>query len=426
MAAVVRQINGSAEDPIEDTISTDVFRLRTRQCIVLGKYSSARSYGLETLVLHLQSNFMSLVDSNVNLWFLLGIIIRLAMRLGYHRDSKIHSTISPFEGEMRRRIWANIYQMDVLTSFQLGLPSMIPSECCDTAAPRNLNYSDFSPDTTVLPPSRPLSDHTPVSYTIVKGKVMNVFKKIVSHTQALSPGLPEAMTVLDLELRETYTNIPTGFKMKPISQSFMDTSSTIMNRCNIELLYLKAVVVLHRRYLNTEMRSPEYSKSRSVCLDAALRTLAIQADVHQSSQPGGRLYKDRWMVSSLTAHDFLLAAMIVCLDLSVLLRTASAKRDEDLGKKLDALRTSHRIWAFASSFSKDANTAVQVLALMIQKIEDLKYAYKSSDSYVTAGNILNTGESGLQYADPMSDMLDGPENLDWVSTALYFLTWGKL
>ena len=245
-------------------------------------------------------------------------------------------------------------------------------------------------------------------------------------TQALSPGLPEAMTVLDLELRETYTNIPTGFKMKPISQSFMDTSSTIMNRCNIELLYLKAVVVLHRRYLNTEMRSPEYSKSRSVCLDAALRTLAIQADVHQSSQLGGRLYKDRWMVSSLTAHDFLLAAMIVCLDLSVLMRTASAKRDEDLGKKLDALRTSHRIWAFASSFSKDANTAVQVLALMIQKIEDLKYAYKSSDSYVTAGNILNTGESGLQYADPMSDMLDGPENLDWVSTALYFLTWGKL
>ena len=116
----------------------------------------------------------------------MGIFIRLAMRLGYHRDSARHSSISPFEGEMRRRIWAIIYQLDILASFQLGLPSMIPDEYCDTHAPKNLDYSDFGPDTTVLPPSRPLSDNTAITYTIVKSKVMGVFKRIVD-TRSLFP-----------------------------------------------------------------------------------------------------------------------------------------------------------------------------------------------------------------------------------------------
>ena len=119
--------------------------------------------------------------------------------------------------------------------------------------------------------------------------------------------------VLDMEMRELYNDLPPDFKMKPISQSFMDASSSIMNRCNVQLLYLKGIVVLHRRYLNAEPSSPEHGKSRRACLDAALSILSIQSDLHKASQPGGQLYNDRWMMSSFNAHDFLLAAMVVCL-----------------------------------------------------------------------------------------------------------------
>lgn len=416
IAATLRDITTTTAQPGSSTISAEVFRLRTRQCIVLGKYSTTRAYGLETLILHLQSNFMGLVDSNINLWFLMGIIIRLAMRMGYHRDSRRHASISPFEGEMRRRIWANIYQLDILTSFQLGLPSMIPSEYCDTEVPRNLHYSDFGPDSTVLPPSRPLSDHTPVSYTIVKGKIMNVFKKIVGHTQSLSPGSLDVTMVLDMELREAYINIPADSRMKPISQSFMDTSSTIMNRCNVELLYLKAIVVLHRRYLNVDEPNSVNTKSRGACLEAALRILAIQADLHQASQLGGQLYDDRWMISSLAAHDFLLAAMVVCLELSMHIRSANAERDEDFAKQFDALQTSHIIWASASFYSREAGTAAQTLELMIQKIKDSDHVDNPSIVADLRDTTLNADESSLLYAEPMVDMLDGSENLDWVST----------
>lgn len=62
--------------------------------------------------------------------------------MGYHRDPKHLAGISVFEGEMRRRVWLNLVQIEALMSYQLGFPSMIPSEFCDTEVPRNLEYSE--------------------------------------------------------------------------------------------------------------------------------------------------------------------------------------------------------------------------------------------------------------------------------------------
>jgi hypothetical protein len=46
-----------------------------------------------------------------------------------------------------------------------------------------------------------------------------------------------------------------------------------------------------------------------------MELLHHQATLHQESQPGGRLRSVKWYISSLTTHDFMLAAMLVCLDL---------------------------------------------------------------------------------------------------------------
>lgn len=420
IAATLRQITNMPADSGGHVISPKTFRLRTTQCLVLGKYSSAKAYALETLVLHLYSSFLGLEDSNINLWFFMGIIIRLAMRMGYHRDSRSHPSISPFEGEMRRRLWAIIYQMDVLMSFQLGLPSMIPATHCDTEAPRNLNFSDFLPNTAVLPPTRALSDHTSILYFILKGKIMDVFRKIVAHTQSLSSPPLEATIILDIEMRETYNNIPPAFQMMPVSRSFMDTSSTIMKRCSMELLYLKGIIVLHRRYLSGDTSDPKCAKFRRACLDAAMKILSRQADLHQASQPGGQLCDDRWMVSSLMAYDFLLAAMVVCLELSVHMRNATTSRNADFDRQFDALQTSYTIWTSRDLESKETRTAAQVLELMIRTVKDDSVNSSSSSAALPQEDGLFLEDSDLPYAKPVSEMISGSESLNWVSRTLTF------
>ena len=109
---------------------------------VLADFTKPKQYTLECLIAYtagLRSN-----NAFVNVWLMIGLIVRLALRMGYHRDASHYPSITPFQGEMRRRVWAAISMIDVLISFQLGLPSMVStllmirylichaSQCLDT------------------------------------------------------------------------------------------------------------------------------------------------------------------------------------------------------------------------------------------------------------------------------------------------------
>jgi hypothetical protein len=435
----------------------------------MGKYTNANSYALETLVMHLLGTYIDKPDSSFDGWFLMGTIIRLAMRMGYHRDPKTQpdnsKKITPYEGEMRRRRWHVILQLDTLMSFQMGMPSVIPPEFCDTEPPRNLKDEDIWPAMETLPPSRPASDYTPILYTIAKGGVMNMFRKVLVHTHSSSSSSPPSYPItidLDAKLRETYASIPETLKWKPINQSFTVSTGLIINRSTIELLYLKSVMVLHRRYLNTERHDPQREFSRRACINAALEILARQTELHAAtSGPHGRLYEDRWMVSSLTAHDFLLASMVICLELSVLMRSSSPSSSLSHGKigqpasphfsrLLDALLNSQHIWASKSAFSNEARTAALTLQLMIDKVqanngtdnqEPNNHRQSKNQTFQqgmatdppstsTAATTVSTVSMatttidlhsetemepfGLPFADTMADMITGSENLDWV------------
>jgi hypothetical protein len=101
-------------------------------------------------------------DAEFEIWILHGMLIPISLRMGLHRDPKHFSEISIFAGEMRRRVWATIFQIDVGLSGLAGLPRMIKPHQCDTEEPRNMLDSDFDENTLELPQSRPESEFTPI------------------------------------------------------------------------------------------------------------------------------------------------------------------------------------------------------------------------------------------------------------------------
>ncbi|KAK8086486.1 fungal-specific transcription factor domain-containing protein [Apiospora phragmitis] len=398
----------------------------TVKCLVLGRYTTANAYALEAFVLHLQSGWFSLDTSPVDLWFEMGTVIRLALRMGYHRDPSKLAGISPYDGEMRRRVWLNIVQVDALMSYQNGYPSMVPSEYCDTDVPRNLEDSDLRVDMAALPPSRPLNEQTPVLYVIVKAGVMAVFKRIVAHTQSISVKPYAHTLLLDNEMNQAYNAVPYLLRQRDIKQSFLDHAVLIWQRCTIELLYLKGLIILHRRYINYDQQSPDFEPSRRACVQAALDILARQAEVHEACAPGGRLYEDQWIFAALSAHDFLLAAMVVSLDLSVRMRSSGqhlpsseTEYQQLAGKEYRALRISERIWAASSAISPEANIAALALDLMIKKV-----AEKDTGLFFPHDTGLEqmefTSDSELPYAGVVCQMIDGSEIIDWGLLDQYF------
>ncbi|KAJ9295782.1 hypothetical protein DTO271G3_5805 [Paecilomyces variotii] len=198
-----------------------------------------------------------------------------------------------------------------------------------------------------------------------------------------------------------------------------------MNRCNVEVLFLKSIIVLHRPYLSTETSNAQYDFSRHAAVDAALVILHRQDELHETSQPGGRLYEDRWMISSLTLHDFLLAAMVVCLTLSLGLKSPSesswASRGHNSEDQLNALEKSKRIWDSTSYVSTEARTAAHILELMIRKVKGKKKVGKGAGIQQSSTAFsMNVSDSLSQtlveepHVDAMLDMFCDEGPVDWI------------
>ena len=285
------------------------FSVASAHCLGLGEFFRPKRFSVESLLLFVQAQCMTSLGMSPDLGLILGLIIRLATRMGYHRDPDMFP-LSAFEREMRRRTWSLCMQLDLLISFQLGLPSNIQYPTWDTRPPRNLQDSDFDEDTGELPPARPDSESTDILFYIAKHRLMTVFEKILRHT--LSTATNESVDVdqLDREIRNVYSALPEVQRPRPMADSVVDSPSLTVTRLCVFFIYQKSLCVLHRPYVT---RGRVYSIE--VCRDAASNIVRYFNDTYQEFLPGGQLETERWFMSNITWHDYLLGAVALCLTL---------------------------------------------------------------------------------------------------------------
>lgn len=248
--------------------------------------------------------------------------------------------------------------------------------------------------------------------------------------------------------------VPPSLRVKPLALSFIDPGYLILSRLNIKLMYLKCLCVLHRKYLSHDRANPKFDYSRKTCTEASLQILKYQAELQTACQPGGQFYNDKWMLSSLTLNDFLLAAMITCLDLYESQSKPGTSSPDSLKaqiEKYDALRVSHGIWMSRRAYSRDARRVSNVLAMMLSKVPDPNRASatvntllemsRMSPPSLNGGDIMGTianssGSSSnltgldtpdhdssvdshapmdLDFTNPFDTIFGESEDIDWVS-----------
>ncbi|KAN0090038.1 hypothetical protein V8E51_018617 [Hyaloscypha variabilis] len=284
------------------------FSAAAAHCLAAGQYYKPQKLSVEALLLYAQARCILSVDISPDMAILFGTLVRLATVMGYHRDAGSREDVSAFDAEMRRRTWSLCMQLDLLVSFQLGLPSNVQFPTWDTKPPTNLLDADFDEDTIRLPSARPFTEHTEVVFYIMKHKLMAIFEKILRHT--LSP-LGQSISDLDLidaELRTTYRDLPVIFHPQFMADSIVDFPSLTVTRLCVNALYQKCLCVLHRRSVMDGR-----SESIQSCYDASTDLVRRFIDMYQEFEPGGQLETERWFRGSITWHDFLLGCMALCL-----------------------------------------------------------------------------------------------------------------
>ncbi|KAI0407791.1 fungal-specific transcription factor domain-containing protein [Xylaria palmicola] len=97
---------------------------------------------------------------NHETWMHLGLLVRMAMTMGLHRDPSEFSRISPFWAEQRRKLWLTILELDIHMSLLCNLPSCIREGDFTCRPPGNFNDNELFPTMIELPPSKPIQVET--------------------------------------------------------------------------------------------------------------------------------------------------------------------------------------------------------------------------------------------------------------------------
>jgi hypothetical protein len=112
-------------------------------------------------------------------WTMIAVVTRLALGLGLHRDSS-HFGLSPYEIEMRRRVWWYIYLLDVQSSEYQATSPQIREGDYDTQLPLNINDDDLSTELSELPRER--TGFTEMTLTLVRCDILISRRKSMQMT----------------------------------------------------------------------------------------------------------------------------------------------------------------------------------------------------------------------------------------------------
>ncbi|KAL5042512.1 hypothetical protein BDW71DRAFT_190060 [Aspergillus fruticulosus] len=374
---------------VEYLTMKEAFREKAVQCLVLARYTTGGPYILETLITLLTGEFILLKDSATDGWLLIDMILHVATRMGYHRDPDHFPGISPFEAEMRRRVWTTILSLDLGISMEMGLPRSATDTHIDTKEPRNLRDCDYDEDTTEMPPPRPETEWTAMLPLIARKRLISALGLICDVNADIKPPSYEEVIKIDALLEDVHKRtIPPILRWDtPMSHPpITDSPIHVMHRVSVETTYHKSRILLYRRALVSYPLDPQSQQrdrdreSVRICLNSALKILSFQQMLHEESQPFGRLSQLRWKVTHLFNQDVLLATSVLCLYLQdvdkfddLLVPAAVGQTSGTWSSRAEEIRqqltTSHTIWLQISmtSASAEAGKVAKALSIVLGK-----------------------------------------------------------
>ncbi|KAI0099458.1 fungal-specific transcription factor domain-containing protein [Daldinia grandis] len=138
-------------------------------------------------------------DSPRFVYMMTGLVIRMALALGLHRDGSRFPHLTPFETEMRRRLWWHVCLLDVRASEDQGMDLTITPGSFDTRQPLNINNDDIDPEMKEMPKER--EGITDMTFSLMTSSQCEVTREMMAVSS--KDGVPQ-VDLQDRLLNEYY------------------------------------------------------------------------------------------------------------------------------------------------------------------------------------------------------------------------------
>ncbi|KAF7552677.1 hypothetical protein G7Z17_g4171 [Cylindrodendrum hubeiense] len=140
---------------------------------------------LQALVLYLLS--LHGRTSRHETWIISGMLIRMAQKMGLHKDGETLN-LTPFEAEMRRRLWWQILMSDTKYAIASGFHEPLLTWNWDTKFPHNVNDADLFPN--FMEPIRPRESPTEMGFYLLLCEICQFsIENRITDIQTISLGI---------------------------------------------------------------------------------------------------------------------------------------------------------------------------------------------------------------------------------------------
>ena len=256
-------------------------------------------------------------DGDEGLWVFIGLVERLAIVAGLHKDPSHYVGMPVFEMEMRRRIWTTVVQLDVQFSIRSGMPLLLRQGDADVTPPADIDDEAIWPEFDGELPVR--SEKTaPATEATFQHLLARSFPTVLRVVQ-ISDLAPESLNhsdvlKVDAELRQHIQDlfdVPLpGSTLKADADPL--TTLTHAPAIALNIFYRRCMLSLHVPYLpSVEYRIAHLDSYRAV-LEAAMALVVVQRSLYENQPDGGGAME--WF-AELFKDDFGTAAFLVCLGL---------------------------------------------------------------------------------------------------------------
>ncbi|KAI0895371.1 fungal-specific transcription factor domain-containing protein [Annulohypoxylon nitens] len=183
-------ITSMGEDEVKINFGADKgqlinkYRFATEQALAKANFLVTS----ELVVVQAFTLFLVLVrryDDTRFAWTLTGLAIRISQSLGIHREGTKFDDLSPFDVEMRRRLWWAICILDLRSAEDQGTELTIAERTYDTQFPLNVNDTDISPEMTEFPEEK--TGPTDLTFCLIRYEICALSRKIHFATNGMAP-----------------------------------------------------------------------------------------------------------------------------------------------------------------------------------------------------------------------------------------------
>ncbi|EQB56751.1 hypothetical protein CGLO_03208 [Colletotrichum gloeosporioides Cg-14] len=344
------------------------------RCLVAGQYQKATEFAVEALVMHGHSRSFQRSNKDVDISQLQALALRLAQRRCYHQEAdKLLPTFTPFEAEMRRRVWYVIQYYDVMFSLEHGLPPLIHDDTFTTFHPTNVTDDEFDEDVVYLTP-RPIEEAQPMLLCVCISHLLPILRRIIRHTLGLNTCTYSDAMSLEAELKTWYASIPPSLRIRAIKDtSFTDPNHIVMQRIMLELMYTMGTVLLYRPFLDLmNLNNPECQVALNVCRRLAVRSVGVHVEFDHEMQEGGRLYQDQPIASGLSVNDFFITTIVAPLEFFDCPNLPPGEEDHII----NLLQTATQLWSkrlVASTHVRESTRLLRLIAAKAQTASQGRY-----------------------------------------------------